>query len=834
MDDSRKAAGAALMAVLCVAPLSVMPAAAQSEQGSGDGEIIVTARKQQESVLRVPVVEQVLTADAIERFQIRDVQDISTRIPGLASGSTIGSIGEQMSLRGVGSNSLDQGVDQSVSLVIDGLQLTHGLAFRAAAFDLQQVEVLKGPQALYFGKNTTAGLISFQTADPGKELEVKANASYEFETREKRGEFVISTPINETLGVRVAALYSNLDGDLKNIAFAQPRFGGKNPRYSRLGGGRSHLVRLTTLWKPTDNFTARLKANFTKDKFRYGSTLQLASCPDGTGPIGGAPWNFFSPAEDCKFDKKITIIDFDPAAFRGVRNNGVPFHTLRQNFGSLELNYDLSSQLSLTSLSGFYDAKGDASVNATSASYAAPAFLVDTRFRRREFTQELRLASDFDGPLNFTAGTFYQKGKISNDFLLLGNQSFLLSDLVPIFPAVPILPPELVKGKSTIDIDSISFFGQLRWQATDKLEIAAGARWQNERRKLHVLDRFTNTRVALKPGSDHIGSKNWSPELTLTYLATDDLTVFAAAKRAYKSGSFSIVVPGNPGEDKSFGDERVTGGEGGIKARLMDRALSLNVAGYYYRYDGLQTGVNELQKNGLPVVRTINAGKADIHGVDLELNYRPPAVEGLSLSLVANWNKTKFLKLNNVPCYGGQLISQGCTQQWAPAPDPTNAPGAILDPAGSGRIGYYTSQDLRGIPFVRAPEWRINFGFAYEAGLANGKRLIFANENQYSSSYITVVSDPATRPQVRQSEALKVDLSLTLYGSDDRWSVGLAGKNLTDKLRPGFCSTQHSAGAAAFSTLIAGGTTRNVGGEDELACSAALGRSVAVRIGFKY
>jgi iron complex outermembrane recepter protein len=791
--------------------------AADGAASDRNADIIVTARKKQESILKVPVVENVLTEAVIERYQIRDLQDITTKIPGLVSGNAVLAIGEQMSLRGVGSNSLDQGVDQSVSLNIDGLQLSHGLAYRAAAFDLQQVEVLKGPQALYFGKNSTAGVISFRTADPGDSLEIKGSIGYEFEAREKRGELVVSGPLSDTLGLRVGGVYSNSEGIFKNTATAQPGFGGKNPKYSRLGGGESYLVRGTLLWKPSDVFTARVKANFARDKMRSGGLNQLVDCPDGTGSLPGNPWNFYHPTEDCKFDKTVNFIDLDPAAFPGIRNNGTPFLDLKQNFGTVELSYDLSPELALTSVSGLYDAKADTMINGTFAGYAGPAISADNIFKRHEFTQELRLESDFkDSAINFSTGGFYQKGTISNDFTLGGNQSFLLSQLSSTLPAAPILAATLVKGISTIHLESISLFGQLRFKASDQFEIAGGARWQQEKRNLDVFNRVSNTVTVLAPGTDRINSKNWSPELTLTYTPSNTVTVFAAFKQAYKSGSFNIVIPGNPGENKRFGDEKVQGGEIGLKSRLADRALSFDVAAYYYRYAGLQTGVNEPAVNGLPVLRTVNAGKAEIYGVDLEMSYRPPTIDGLSINLAANWNKTKFLELNNVPCYGGQLASQGCNQ--------------FLNTA----TGRFTSQNLAGVPFVRAPEWRINFGFDYEMPVGDSMRFVLANDNQYSSSYLAILGNPAVRPNTVQPGALKMDLSLTLYGKGDRWSIGVVGKNLTDKLRAGYCSSYNAAGGSIFTAPIAGGTVRNASGQDELGCSTAAGRAVSVRVGFKY
>ena len=794
-----------LSSVAAAAVLSIAPVRAEAEDSASQdfGEITVIARKQAESIFKVPAVESVLTADAIEQYQINDLQDITTKIPGLQSGNGLGTVGEQMSLRGVGSNSLDPGVDQSVTLSIDGLQITHGLAFRAAAFDLEQVEVLKGPQALYFGKNSTGGVIAFRSADPGDRFEMRGEAGYEFEARDKRAELIVSGPLTPEFGVRLAGMYSSSDGIYRNSATPQPGFGGRAPRYKRIGGGKSYLLRATLLWEPSPKFRARLKANFAKDEMRQGGMNQPTNCPDGIDPIPGFPWSFFAPDEDCKLDRRVHFVDLDPQAFPGIRNNGTPFLDLRQNFGSLELNYDISNELKLTSVTGYYDSKADSLINGTFSGFSGPAIYADSMFDRRDITQELRLDSDFDDmPVDFSIGGFFQDGKVSNGFLLGGNTTMGL-------PAV------LIEGVSTIDIKSISMFGQLRWQIEEQVEIAGGARWQHEKRSLDVFNRLTNSAIALAPGSDHLSSKNWSPEFTITYTPTDDLTVFAALKQAYKSGSFNILIPGNPGEDKSYGDEKVQGGEVGVKSRLLDRSFVANIAGYYYRYTGLQTGVNSTATSGLPVLRTLNAGKAEVYGVDFDAHYKPAGIDGLSIDLAVNWNKTKFIDLNNVPCYGGQLISQGCDQ--------------LLNP----NTGRFTSQDLTGIPFVRAPEWRVNFGFSYNVDFGDGLRAVLTNDNQYSSSFLAILGDSKDRPAIRQGKALKVGLGLTVYGPDDRWMVGLVGKNLTGKLRPGYCSTTNIAGGSIFASPIYGGTERNAGGEDEIGCAAAAGRSVALRVGFK-
>src|SRR5690606_10265777 len=125
-----------------------------------------------------------------------------------------------VSIRGIGTTSLDPGIDQSVSLNIDGMQFTQGSAYSIGMFDMAQVEVLKGPQALFFGKNSPGGVVSIRTADPGDELEVMGSVGYEVKARTMRTEAVLSGPITDSLGLRLAGAYSSTDGYFKNNATA--------------------------------------------------------------------------------------------------------------------------------------------------------------------------------------------------------------------------------------------------------------------------------------------------------------------------------------------------------------------------------------------------------------------------------------------------------------------------------------------------------------------------------------------------------------------------------------------------------------------------------------
>jgi len=790
--------------IVAAVMLAAHPAIAQERESRTYGDIVVIARMNEESAQKAPVVQNVVTAKALKTLQIQDMQDLMTKIPGLVGGDAVLAIGEQVSLRGVGTNAPDQGVNQSVSLNIDGLVLTHGLAYRAAIFDLEQVEVLKGPQALFFGKNSTAGVIAFRSADPGSDVEVTARAGYEFETREMRGELVYSLPVSDTVGLRLAGLYGNSKGPIRNRATAQPGFGGRDPRYRRIGGGISWLFRPTLLWQPSPDVTVRLKANIVRDDYRQGGIFQLSSCPDGTGNPAPFPWSFFHPDEDCRYDKTVNIVDLDPAAFPGIGNNGTPFLDLEQDFGTLEINYWIAPHVTLKSISGYYEARAEAMLNAISSGYAGPNLAAENSFRRRETTQELRLNSQFPTlPINFSFGAFYQKGTISNLSTLRLNTTFGF-------------PPLFRRGRSTVDFETFSEFGQVRWQVDERLEVAGGVRWTREVRHLDVFDLLRDMPVELAPGSNRIASANWSPEATVTFTPTDDVTIYAAFKQAYKSGSFNLAVPGSPGQDMSFGDEKVQGGEAGLKTRLLSRNLSLDIAGYYYRYLGLQVGVNEPLESGLISGRTLNAGKAEIYGIDFEARYQPSFATELNIHVAGAWNKTRFIELNDFPCFGGQLISQGCTELRSEA------------------TGLFTSQNLKGTPFVRAPEWVVNFGWDYTVPLGGGMRLVLANDYRYSSSYLTVLGNPDVRPDTVMSKALTISAGVAIHGKDDRWSVRLSGKNLTDKLRPGFGSGFNFAGGLVLAPTVSGGAVRNAAGEDEIGHSMAAGRAIAIQFGLQY
>jgi iron complex outermembrane receptor protein len=842
-----RAGGACILAAAWFAPALAQsaPPPVGTISPADPEEIIVTARKRQESILAVPVVVTAVTGERLQTFQITQVSDLPRLVPGLVLGGNLLSVGPQVTIRGVGTSSSDPGVDQSVSLNIDGLSLGQGLAFGSGMFDVGQVEVLKGPQALFFGKSSPGGVISLRTADPGNDFELITRGSYDFEGREARGELIVSGPVSDSLKLRFAGAYSDGDGYYRNLAVPVASTGATAPR-RREPQPRNLILRGTALWNPTDTLSARFKINHAYDRTTRGELFQLARCPEGNSqafgfgsglpgsPIPAAP-NFLTPVDpvpfiggdDCKLNRNLYTVYMNPANFPGITNGGAPFLRNLQNFGTLELNYDVTAELTLTSTSAYYKLNSDSLVNTAQSTAAAPILAVTNDFSRREITQEFRLNSDYSGPLNFTLGSFYEDGQIYDRVLFIRNRAYGF-----ISPAI--LGAEILNDdrSTTVDIKTWSLFGQLRYKLLEQLELAGGVRWNDETRRERVFDFLAKRDLTPTLPQPRIHASNFSPEATLTYKPSTDLTLFGSYKKGYKSGSFKIAVPAVAGENNAFGDERVQGFEIGLKSRLLDRRLLANLAFYDYTYRGLQVGGIEPSIGGVPLIRTVNAGKANTYGVDFDLAYRPPAIDGLSLTGSVNWNHARYKQLNNIPCYSGQTVAQGCSEIFTPSASQA-APGPVGAVLVNGQYGFYAGQDLSGTPLIRAPEWTANFGFSYEFALSSGLRLALTNNNQYSSRFATFLAAQRPNDDNYQRGYFKVDASIALKGKADRWEMALIGKNLTHKYTASNCAPGNYAGGNVIGGAITGGISSGPPGFAEVGCFTDPGPAVYLRLTIK-
>ncbi len=793
----------------CVLSIAVgLPVSVAFADATPIETITVPARKREESILKVPVTETVLSGAQLERRGTKSFQTLVDNVPGLLIGDETATFGAQLSIRGVGTIVQQSSVDQSVALNIDGLALTQGLALKSGMFDVQQVEVLKGPQALFFGKGSPAGVVSLRTADPTDDLEIISRVGYESEASEALGELIVSGPLTDTLGARIALSYSADDGYFINGAkpsiFSGGVPGGLDPSRHQ-APTKEFMGRATFKAEFTDRFNARLKLNFTNTNDQHdGGDFQLVSCPEGNVgfvlPITGG--------DDCKANKQFNVADMDPTFFPGIPHGGRRFSLTRQAYGSLEMNYNILDDLTLTSVTGYYNVRNHYLINGTMAS-AIPVLYSTGVFRKEDITEELRLTSDFkESPINFMIAGFYGDSTTTEN-RILGINTFLFGAF---------LPPIVGDGTNEVGDKTLSVFGQLIYAVTPEIELAAGGRYSHETHHLLQfgnIDLFTASPPFFGPGVvasavPRISSDRFTPEFTATWRPTDDFTLFAAYKEGSKTGSFNTVTLSS--KDQSFGDETVRGEEVGLKSRLFDRELLLDASAYNYRYSNLQVG--SLFANGATIdLRTLNAASATVRGVDIDAIYNPQQVAGLTLVGSFNYNDGRFKKFDTAPCYGGQTIALGCNR--------------LFDVS----TGLFTAQDLSGRDLVRAPKLTVVAAADYDAPLADtGLTFGLGATVNYTGKYMTTV---AYIPSAEQAGVTKFDARASLRGENNVWELSLIGINLGDKIIKGSCIEANTANGNFFGGVITGGTTEGPGGIDEVGCFTPRGRELWVRLTFR-
>ena len=765
--------------LVAVAAFASTPAMAQDAQEGAapsefvnENDIIVTARRREETAQSTPVAITVLNEALLDRYAVKGIATIAQLTPGMFTGEASGSVGGSISLRGIGSGDSQPFIDQAVSLNVDGVPISTAQLLRAAQLDLKQIEVLRGPQALFFGKNSPAGIISLVSADPGDSLELMARGGYEFEAQEKYAEATVSAPLSDTLGVRVAGRYSRMNGYIDVDSPVTPGYIPSTLKH--FPNQEEVFVRGTIAFKPTDGFRWRLKATYTKTDIDGGPSYysDVTACPYGVGQ------GLADLASNCFNDGRILTSQLSPAflaldPYMGTNGNG--FRHNRQLLVTNTMELDFTPELNLTSVTGYYRIREALASNGGYSISSTNGF--DVRFNSDQITQELRLRSGFDGPFNFLLGGFYE-------FRKLYTRTFIG---VPLTLAT--LPIESTNQKQ----ETFSGFGQLLFRPTDQIEITVGGRYTHEvKRLLDYTIQLTPagapvdvTKLADYPGGPlpELTFDNFSPEFTVSYKPHPDLMLFASYKRGFKSGGFDagytagvmLTSAARRAAGQAFKPEKVDGGEIGLKSTLMDRQLTLNLTGYWYEYKDLQ--VSAFDTNVRSFV-TLNAAKARVRGIELESRFSPRSIPGLSLHASAAWNDAKFLEYLGA-CYNGQSIALGCNQQWNAA-SLTNQglPGAVPDPTGqSALLGFYTSQNLAGRRLRKAPEWSLSVGGYYETPIATNLMMSFSADVNYSSGYDT---GTAYQPLAYQEAFAKLDATFRLFSENKRWEFAVIGRNLTN------------------------------------------------------
>ena len=768
-----------IRSVSAILALAVGGTSAHAEEAAapevgGIEEVIVTARKREESVQDVPVLVTAISAEQIRAKDLTSLEKVAATTPNFNVGRASNGSGAQLTLRGIGSSSTSIGIEQSVAVIVDGVYYGQGRIIQEGFFDLAGLEILKGPQALFFGKNATAGVINMKTADPGTETEFIARASYEFEAEAVQAEAIASTPINDTLGIRVALRGTKMYGGYyKNemVPISYPTFdvatGALNlhtalPESTEEPGEKELLGRVTLKWTPNEELTGTLKAAMDHGSFNNSSWNYVCyRSPTGVSflsPNGPGAANNYPCREQFVTHQSNAPVDF-AANFPYAREDGSQYNRYRSYSITGNLNYELEN-VTFTWVNNWNRNNNRWACNCDFQASPITVFATeDSSFRA--FSSELRALTTYDGPVNAMLGVYWQDTK--RDFkqhIGFGN--------VEDSSQSPINRYQATSKAGGTSGETIAVFGQVIWSLTSTLEATAGVRYTHETKDSFFSQPYNNSALTFifRPAEDPLGFvtadqtfTDWSPEVTMSWKPVEDVMFYAAYKTAYKSGGFSISGI-NSGfrttreqvlGDFVFDSEKARGFEAGAKTTLADNQLRLNVTAYTYKFKDLQV---DFFRNDIFAFNTITAD-AKTKGAELELEYAPRAVPGLSLHGALNYNRARYVN-SAIPCYGGQSAAQGCTLT----------------------VNGLPFQDASGKETAVAPDWAGVVGGRYEMPVGNSLLFAIAGDARYSGKYL---ASGFNNPLSAVGSYWNIDASVRIGSEDGRWEVAVIGKNLTNE-----------------------------------------------------
>ena len=773
-------------------------------------EITVTARRTAESLQDVPVTVAAMSEADLDRYNITNLVDASKMVPNMIIAQGGSGNGSNLRLRGVGSSSISAAFDHSVAVNVDGVIVNRGRFIHNSYLDMGQLEVLKGPQSLYFGKSATAGVVSITSNDPGEEFEFQIAGAVETEHEGVQTEMVVSGPITDTFGARLAVGFIENDELIDNYGFDN------NPNAAAFGaqesfGDESFNGRLTLVWDASDRLTFKMKYNYSEYESDGGIMWSENLCPEGTPqatgvPSAAAPFRTFQAIDDCRLNGNNARIYLNPGLRDGLPegyDSGQQGLEQETHLLSLQADWDISDSLSLSSVTGWVDLD-----HWELDDYSGGATVFGGLHNNvyESLSEELRLVSDFEGPLNFQLGLYYQDvEQVFAAYQYAFNLGVMPNIFGPAYalvggdPNATIIGPDPVTGNEydylkihNTDTEVLSVFLSFDWDITDRMRLTFGARYTDEEKDGNIEIPYLHAAAGLfgfggPPLIDGLefDDQNVSPEVALQFDLTDDVSMFIAYKEGFKSGgidnsalptaSINPLSPSFAGFDSLIYDsEEAQGGEVGLKAFLLDGSMRFNATAFFYEYSDLQV---QLFDSNVIQFTTFNASALETKGIEFDMLWQTN-VEGLSVRGALGLTDTE---------YSEDFVTAN-----------------LQNLKGESLVG---NSDLAG--FV---------GVTYDFAAFDGWRMSFSADARYRDEYnLTDTLDPYT-----QDAFWLWDASLELYSADERHRFSVIGRNLGDEI-------YGVAGQAIPGRIAADGTNPN---NLDQGINTQLGRTITLQYRF--
>ena len=688
-------------------------------------EVVVTATRRAESAQNVAVALTALSSQSLEDANVVDITDIGFLAPNvqLQPVSTFPGFAT-FTMRGIGTgaNSI-RTLDPAVNVMVDGMVVATQIAGQLDAFDYEAVEVLRGPQGIFFGRNSIAGAIQMRTGKPSEEFGGRVKVGVGSQSLAQL-EGVIEGGMSSSLRGKLAVQYRSFDGyfeDNNGGTFVPTE---RNPSGADPGTATqkqteqdSIFIKPTITWQPSESFDLTVYGQYFEDDGGSGSTQAFVipgAAPSTTFNLFG-----YTPPTD-QFEVNHDLVGKSDTEIEQL---------------VVEANWSVGNGV-LTSVTGWRDLTFSSSSDIDGTPFLLIHF-PDNEEEASQFSQELRYAGEINDRLDFIIGGFYLDAEQSvierRQFsgLTAGRDHFDYNH---------------TQGEFTQDVKSTAVFGNVRWGFTDTLTLNAGIRFSREEKDLSV------TLLTLCTGEGFSGCSNektrvnddWSntsPRVALEYRPSDDLMVWGSWTRGFRSGNYNARAPSiaalGPADPEQADQLEI-----GMKADFADGRLRANITGFFTIYDEVQRITNDLDALGNPLQLLNNAAEAEIPGIEAEFTWIP--TDRLRLMAGIGWIDPEYKKFTGVD------------------------------------MGAATTEEnealAKELEFERVPDFEYTVTGEYRVPLADRGDLIFRGQYAWREGFYT---DTINRPLRAIDDYGILDASVRF--ENENWRVSLWGRNLTEE-----------------------------------------------------
>lgn len=713
-----------ILAIVTGIPLAVLAAPA-GDSGVLE-EIIVTTTRRAESEQKIPVSITALSAEDLANLGVHETRDLVSFAPNLASQGSFGGTSPSFFIRGIGSTQFNPNANSKVGVYVDDVYLNSPAVHGSQLFDIERVEIARGPQGYLFGQNTTGGLIRAITRKP--EIGADMNGTAEI-TVGRFQQFAANGAIGGDIGSeaawRLSASHDQRDGTMRN------RLLGQDDGEVDTTGWRAQL-----LVKPAERFSALVNLHGSRADGQLTPYKQLGLVdPETFGPcpapaLGSGCTDFFGYADSTNMHDGQWDV---PDQLTRVKAFGAS--------ATLDWNFDGYSLAAISS----YE-KNDSLINEDTD--AGPLDVVHGGYigEPRQFSQELRITSSADQRVRWIGGLYYFDEKFDGTVLFSAN------GFGPgIFSGVG-TTPEGAGQESAMSTKSYAAYATVDFPLTEATRLSIGLRYTHEKKDLdyaaflddtttvtpdYMLHRGDVSRLGFVQTIDFHENRSWdnlSGRVSLDHQFTPDVLGYVSIARGFNSGNFNGGALFDQTEATLVDPEILMSYELGVKSQLAGKRLRVNAGVFYYDFKDQQVFILASGSGGSPFQQLSNAAASTLYGAELEVAWAP--VQGLLVQAGAGYTHTKFDEFNSV--LGG---------------------------------------DLSGNRLPSAPETNVNLAVRYEWPAFAGKFAIEADTKYMSRQFFNVNNDPL----LAQGGYGLIGARVSYATADDRLVFTLWGKNLGDR-----------------------------------------------------